>query len=193
MSLLWWPQGPRKPVPQGRQRRCRPALEPLEERAVPAAGDLDLSFSGDGKQNVGFDLGGQKGEVAWAVALDAQGRATFTPTAPGRFTLEDTATDADGYVGTAQSVLKVRDPADAAAPDARLDQRYSYVRALVASVATRRCTASNAPLASGSAIMSNKQRPTTASGVGLSGPRLGANPLQPSRPTAITAPSRATR
>src|SRR5262245_30206546 len=81
MSFLWWPQGPRQPVPPGRQRRCRPALEPLEERAVPAGGDLDLSFSADGKQTVGFDLGGQKIDEVAAMTIDAQGRIVLAGTA----------------------------------------------------------------------------------------------------------------
>src|SRR5262245_48826841 len=87
MSFLWWPQGPRKPFPQGRQRRCRPAVEPLEERAVPAGGDLDLSFSFDGKQTVGFDLGGFKSDELVAVAIDGQGRIVLAGSADvGNFT-----------------------------------------------------------------------------------------------------------
>ena len=89
MSFLWWSQGPRKPVPQGRQRRCRPALELLEERAVPAGGDLDLSFSVDGKQTVGFDLGGPKFDMVAAMAFDAQGRIVLAGSADvGNFTTD---------------------------------------------------------------------------------------------------------
>ncbi|WP_253262202.1 Ig-like domain-containing protein [Ramlibacter montanisoli] len=51
-----------------------------------------------------------------AVALDGQGRAIFTAPASGLFQLEATATDLDGFVGSTHLVLKVRDPADAAAP-----------------------------------------------------------------------------
>jgi uncharacterized delta-60 repeat protein len=66
---------------RGRSAR-RPAaarlrLEPLEERAVPAAGDLDLSFHFDGRQTVDFDLGGDNANAAAAVAIDAQGRVVL--------------------------------------------------------------------------------------------------------------------
>ncbi|MBY0457043.1 MAG: putative Ig domain-containing protein, partial [Gemmataceae bacterium] len=67
------------------------------------------------------------------LTTDAQGRAYFTPTAPGRYTVEATATDADGYANTVQKVLKVRDPADTAAPVVQLDQRFSYQRLTAAS------------------------------------------------------------
>jgi hypothetical protein len=51
-----------------------------------------------------------------AVTLDAQGRLNFTPAAPGRYELLATALDAQGAVGSAAAVIKVRDPADARAP-----------------------------------------------------------------------------
>ena len=56
-----------------------------------------------------------------AIDLDEQGRARFTPPAPGRYTVVATATDADGLVGTTTSVIKVRDPLDQAAPVVALD------------------------------------------------------------------------
>ncbi len=55
------------------------------------------------------------------LALDGQGRATYTPTGPGRIAVEATATDADGFTGHASAVLKVRDPNDQAAPVVALD------------------------------------------------------------------------
>ena len=48
--------------------------------------------------------------------LDEQGRGRFVPAAPGRFVVEATATDTDGLIGTAATLLKVRDPADQAKP-----------------------------------------------------------------------------
>src|SRR5439155_527848 len=65
------------------------------------------------------------------VTLDAQGRANYVPKSPGRIAVAATATDADGLVGTASTVLKVRDPNDQAAP----------VVALAASLATAKLTA----------------------------------------------------
>jgi YD repeat-containing protein len=53
--------------------------------------------------------------------LDAQGRATLTPSQPGRYRLTATATDIDGLVGTAERWLLVKDPADASAPVVTLD------------------------------------------------------------------------
>jgi YD repeat-containing protein len=50
------------------------------------------------------------------VALDSQGRATYVPSAPGRFAVTATATDGDGYTGQYSTVLKVRDPNDVGAP-----------------------------------------------------------------------------
>src|SRR5262249_43835564 len=55
------------------------------------------------------------------LALDAQGRAEVVPQAPGRIALEATAPDADGLVGRASAVLKVRNPAAQAPPSASLD------------------------------------------------------------------------
>lgn len=63
-----------------------------------------------------------------ALTTDAQGRAEFTPSAQGKYVVEATATDADGLVGRFETVLKVRDPNDTAAPVVRLDQRLSYAR-----------------------------------------------------------------
>jgi uncharacterized delta-60 repeat protein len=68
---------PRPARRDGSARRpaaARLRLEPLEERAVPAAGDLDLSFHFDGRQTVDFDLGGDNANAASAVVIDAQGR-----------------------------------------------------------------------------------------------------------------------
>ena len=50
------------------------------------------------------------------LTLDSQGRATYTPQAPGRIAVTATATDGDGLVGQYATVLKVRDPNDQAAP-----------------------------------------------------------------------------
>src|SRR5207245_1085471 len=55
------------------------------------------------------------------VALDSQGRAAVVAGVSGRMLLEATATDADGLVGHASSVLKVRDPSDKAAPVVSFD------------------------------------------------------------------------
>ncbi len=50
------------------------------------------------------------------LVLDVHGRATYVPATPGRFAIVATASDGDGRVGTASSVLKVRDPNDQLAP-----------------------------------------------------------------------------
>jgi large repetitive protein len=50
------------------------------------------------------------------IALDADGRAAIATLSLGRHLVVATATDVDGLVGTASTVLKVRDPADTAAP-----------------------------------------------------------------------------
>ena len=50
------------------------------------------------------------------VTLDSQGRATYTPQAPGRIAITATGTDADGLVGQSSTVLKVVDPTDQIAP-----------------------------------------------------------------------------
>src|SRR5262249_90441 len=44
------------------------------------------------------------------LTLDAQGRATMLAGLPGHVLIEATATDADGLVGSATAILKVRDP-----------------------------------------------------------------------------------
>jgi len=56
-----------------------------------------------------------------ALALDERGRASFTPPASGLYRLLATATDLDGYTTTFEKFLKVRDPADTAAPVVGLD------------------------------------------------------------------------
>jgi hypothetical protein len=50
------------------------------------------------------------------IALDADGRAAIATLRLGRHLVVATATDVDGLVGTDSTVLKVRDPADTAAP-----------------------------------------------------------------------------
>ena len=50
------------------------------------------------------------------VALDGNGRATITASGPGKYLVRATATDADGGTKTIEQWLKVRDPADKAAP-----------------------------------------------------------------------------
>jgi YD repeat-containing protein len=54
------------------------------------------------------------------VGLDSQGRASYTPSAPGRYGIAATATDADGLVGKFSTVLKVRDPNDQVPPGVAL-------------------------------------------------------------------------
>src|SRR5690606_10844513 len=50
------------------------------------------------------------------LTLDANGRATVTAGAPGKYEFVVTATDSDGGVKTIVQQLKVRDPADKTAP-----------------------------------------------------------------------------
>src|SRR6266571_1328560 len=60
------------------------------------------------------------------VLLDAEGRASVRATAPGKLTLVATATDIDGFSGQLTQVLKVRDPADKAAPVVAFDVRNTF-------------------------------------------------------------------
>src|SRR5262249_21748778 len=55
------------------------------------------------------------------VTLDPQGRASFVPSMPGRVQLDASATNADGFVGHASQVLRVRDPNDTQAPVVAFD------------------------------------------------------------------------
>lgn len=59
------------------------------------------------------------------VALDSRGRAVYVPDAPGLVQLVATATDLDGFTRRVQRTLKVRDPADVAAPEVALDPSLS--------------------------------------------------------------------
>jgi len=56
-----------------------------------------------------------------ALTLDSHGRASYVPQLPGGFTVDATATDADGLTGTAHTVLKVRDPNDHTPPVVSFD------------------------------------------------------------------------
>src|SRR5688500_15233267 len=56
-------------------RVARAVLETLERRRLLSAGDLDATFSADGKQVV--DLPGSASEVANAVAVDASGKVVL--------------------------------------------------------------------------------------------------------------------
>ena len=56
-----------------------------------------------------------------SLSLDVSGRATITAGAPGQTLIQATATDQDGYVGTATASLKVRDPNDTAPPVVSFD------------------------------------------------------------------------
>ena len=61
------------------------------------------------------------------VTLDAQGRYFYTATTPGQITFNATATDVDGNVGRASTVVKVRDPNDTTAPMVSLDPGLSGI------------------------------------------------------------------
>ncbi|MGF1676258.1 MAG: putative Ig domain-containing protein, partial [Rivularia sp. (in: cyanobacteria)] len=54
------------------------------------------------------------------VAVDRFGRFKFTPTIPGKVEIVAVATDADGRVGNASTVIKVRNPLDNDAPIVKL-------------------------------------------------------------------------
>ncbi|MBL9129342.1 MAG: RHS repeat protein, partial [Verrucomicrobiales bacterium] len=56
-----------------------------------------------------------------ARTLDSLGRSAFVPTQPGRYRVEATATDLDGFVGRAERWLLVKDPSDVTAPSVALD------------------------------------------------------------------------
>src|SRR5687768_11913602 len=62
-------------------RVARAVLEALEGRRLLSAGDLDPTFSGDGRQVV--DLAGSANEMANAVAVDANGKIVLA----GRMTV----------------------------------------------------------------------------------------------------------
>ncbi|NJL77654.1 MAG: tandem-95 repeat protein, partial [Richelia sp. SM2_1_7] len=55
-----------------------------------------------------------------AVTIDKFGRFKFTPTTPGKVEIVAVATDADGRVGNASTVIKVRNPLDNDAPIVKL-------------------------------------------------------------------------
>ncbi|HND56842.1 MAG TPA: hypothetical protein PLV92_30695, partial [Pirellulaceae bacterium] len=55
------------------------------------------------------------------LALDAQRRATFTPTAPGLYEIVARAKNADGLERETRQMLKVRDPSDHDAPVVSID------------------------------------------------------------------------
>jgi YD repeat-containing protein len=63
-----------------------------------------------------------------SVPLDSQGRATYTPQAPGRIAVSATGTDADGLVGQFSTVLKVVDPTDLTAPVVAFDPRLANAK-----------------------------------------------------------------
>lgn len=50
------------------------------------------------------------------IAIDAGGRGQWIAATPGRFAVEATATDADGRIGRSNTIVKVRDVNDVAAP-----------------------------------------------------------------------------
>lgn len=68
------------------------------------------------------------------VVLDSQGRATYTPTAPGRIAVSATGTDADGLVGQFATVIKVVDPLDQSPPAVAFSPQLANAR-LTASTA----------------------------------------------------------
>ncbi|MEI7465867.1 MAG: putative Ig domain-containing protein, partial [Burkholderiales bacterium] len=55
-----------------------------------------------------------------ALALDSNGRAVFVAPASGLYALRATGTDLDGFTSVTTTVLRVRDPSDAAAPQVAL-------------------------------------------------------------------------
>ena len=55
------------------------------------------------------------------MALDTNGRGTISVAAPGRYEVVAVATDVDGLVGVARTILKTRDPNDVAVPAVALE------------------------------------------------------------------------
>ncbi len=76
----------------------QPVLVHVTARGVADIADLTLHIDGE------------------PITLDRFNRAGFTPRRTGHFDVTATAADVDGYVGTAQVTMKVRDPVDDAAP-----------------------------------------------------------------------------
>src|SRR5205085_974468 len=60
------------------------------------------------------------------ISLDSQGRATLTAGAIGQHLLQATATDLDGLIGHATSILKVRQANDDASPIVSFDASMSH-------------------------------------------------------------------
>jgi YD repeat-containing protein len=77
------------------------------------------------------------------VALDSQGRATYTPTSPGRIAIAATATDGDGFVGQAAAVLKVLDPNDQVAPGLAFSPQLANARLTTASAVVGTVSSTN--------------------------------------------------
>jgi RHS repeat-associated protein len=65
----------------------------------------------------GLTLTAVRGATTQPLALDAQGRATFVPAAPGRYTFVATATDPAGNVGEGRVELVATDPAATGSPE----------------------------------------------------------------------------
>lgn len=61
-------------VPRRKRRPPARSFESLEDRRLLAIGDLDATFSGDGKATAFFDLGGALEDKAAAVAVDQNGK-----------------------------------------------------------------------------------------------------------------------
>ncbi len=58
-----------------------------------------------------------QGSTSQPLALDSQGRATFTPAAPGRYTFVASAADPSGNVGEGRAELKAVDPSATGVPE----------------------------------------------------------------------------
>lgn len=95
-----------------------PQIE-IELSANPSELGAPLTVAVSATDNVGIaELTLTQNGVA--IALDAAGRANFTPATAGSFTLIANARDAAGNVGTDTQALVVVDPHDVAAPDVEL-------------------------------------------------------------------------
>ncbi len=58
-------------------RRTRLSIEVLEGRLTPATGDIDVSFAGNGRKLVSFNLGGTLDDHGEAITMDSSGRILF--------------------------------------------------------------------------------------------------------------------
>src|SRR5262245_6274161 len=113
MTFLFWPKAPRRPVPPRPRRRYRPALEPLEDRTVPApvtVGNLNDFVNGNTTNIANLVANPGPDGISLREAMTAANKTAGSDTITFQAGLSGTITLINGELPTISSPVTITGP-----------------------------------------------------------------------------------